>query len=278
MKMMKAAVALGMALTMTVTGASAVFAEGETLSVATDFEIKTLVPWAASEENAFLVLNQAEEGLSRMDENNQPQPALCDTYEVSDDKLTYTFHLRDGIQWSNGEPVTAADFTDGTVSEFNSDDATEFDVQQETADNAEFASDTEDSISDKAGSNEADSDEEVFAEAVIPDENGAVDNRQLLEKYKPLVRQKTRKLFLIDGDKDDLIQEVMIGLFKAVRDYQVGKDAAFRTFADLCISRQLYSAIKKSNRLKNQPLNSYVSIYSDEFSDADELALSLIHI
>ena len=88
----------------------------------------------------------------------------------------------------------------------------------------------------------------------------------LLEKYKPLVRQKTRKLFLIDGDKDDLIQEGMIGLFKA------GKDAAFRTFADLCISRQLYSAIKKSNRLKNQPLNSYISIYSDEFNDADELA------
>lgn len=94
----------------------------------------------------------------------------------------------------------------------------------------------------------------------------------LLEKYKPLVRQKTRKLFLIDGDKDDLIQEGMIGLFKAVRDYQVEKDASFRTFADLCISRQLYSAIKKSNRLKNQPLNSYISIYSDEFNDADELA------
>lgn len=101
-------------------------------------------------------------------------------------------------------------------------------------------------------------------------ENAAME--YLVEKYKPLVRQKTRKLFLIDGDKDDLIQEGMIGLFKAVRDYQVGKDAAFRTFADLCISRQLYSAIKKSNRLKNQPLNSYVSIYSDEFSDADELA------
>ena len=101
-------------------------------------------------------------------------------------------------------------------------------------------------------------------------ENAAME--YLLEKYKPLVRQKTRKLLLIDGDKDDLIQEGMIGLFKAVRDYQVGKDAAFRTFADLCISRQLYSAIKKSNRLKNQPLNSYVSIYSDEFSDADELA------
>ena len=62
----------------------------------------------------------------------------------------------------------------------------------------------------------------------------------LLEKYKPLVRQKTRKLFLIDGDKDDLIQEGMIGLFKAVRDYQAGKDAAFRTFADLCIKAALF--------------------------------------
>lgn len=101
-------------------------------------------------------------------------------------------------------------------------------------------------------------------------ENSAME--YLLEKYKPLVRQKTRKLFLIDGDKDDLIQEGMIGLFKAVRDYQVGNDAAFRTFAELCISRQLYSAIKKSNRLKNQPLNSYISIYSDEFNNADELA------
>ena len=75
MKMMKAAVALGMALTMTVTGASAVFAEGEPLSVATDFEIKTLVPWAASEENAFLVLNQAEEGLFRTGRLEQPASA-----------------------------------------------------------------------------------------------------------------------------------------------------------------------------------------------------------
>ena len=67
----------------------------------------------------------------------------------------------------------------------------------------------------------------------------------LLEKYKPLVRQKTRKLFLIDGDKDDLIQEGMIGLFKAVRDYQAGKDAAFRTFADLCGGRQDCNIIGK---------------------------------
>lgn len=94
----------------------------------------------------------------------------------------------------------------------------------------------------------------------------------ILNKYKPLVRKECNTLYLIGAEDDDLIQEGMIGLFKAVRDYQVGKDAAFRTFADLCISRQLYSAIKKSNRLKNQPLNSYVSIYSDEFSDADELA------
>ena len=94
----------------------------------------------------------------------------------------------------------------------------------------------------------------------------------LIEKYRELVNMKVSKYFMIGAEKDDIIQEGMIGLFKAVRDYQAGKDAAFRTFADLCISRQLYSAIKKSNRLKNQPLNSYISIYSDEFNDADELA------
>lgn len=82
----------------------------EVLSIATNFEIKTLVPWAASEENASIVNNQAQEGLFRMDANNKPQPALCDTYELSDDKLTYTFRLRDGIKWSNGEPITAFDF------------------------------------------------------------------------------------------------------------------------------------------------------------------------
>lgn len=64
----------------------------------------------------------------------------------------------------------------------------------------------------------------------------------LMEKYKGLVRQKARAMFLIGGDTDDLIQEGMIGLFKAVRDFQPGREAAFATFAGVCIDRQLYSA------------------------------------
>ena len=86
----------------------------------------------------------------------------------------------------------------------------------------------------------------------------------LMEKYKGLVRQKARAMFLIGGDTDDLIQEGMIGLFKAVRDYQPGREAIFATFAGVCIDRQLYSAIQSSNRQKHIPLNSYVSLNQEE--------------
>jgi RNA polymerase sporulation-specific sigma factor len=77
----------------------------------------------------------------------------------------------------------------------------------------------------------------------------------LFEKYKYLVRNKAKALFLIGGDKDDLIQEGMIGLYKAIRDYNKDRQSSFFNFADLCISRQIYSAIKVSNRKKNIPLN-----------------------
>ncbi len=83
----------------------------------------------------------------------------------------------------------------------------------------------------------------------------------LLERYKSLVRALTRPLFLMDGDQDDLVQEGMIGLFKAVQSYDASRGSSFETFANLCISRQLYSAVKASNRQKNIPLNSYISIY-----------------
>lgn len=82
----------------------------------------------------------------------------------------------------------------------------------------------------------------------------------LMEKYKHLVRTRARAMYLMGGDTDDLIQEGMIGLFKAVRDYRIDRDASFATFAHLCIERQLYSAIQSSNRQKNQPLNMYVSL------------------
>lgn len=83
----------------------------------------------------------------------------------------------------------------------------------------------------------------------------------IIEKYKPMVRQKARVLYLVGGEQDDLIQEGMIGLFKAVRDYDSGRDASFYTFAELCISRQMYTALQASGRKKHSPLNTYVSIY-----------------
>ncbi len=82
----------------------------------------------------------------------------------------------------------------------------------------------------------------------------------LMEKYKPLVRKEANMMFLIGGETEDLIQEGMIGLFKAVRDYDPQQASRFYTFAGICIRRQMYSAVKASNRKKNQPLNSYVSI------------------
>ena len=82
----------------------------------------------------------------------------------------------------------------------------------------------------------------------------------VLAKYKGLVRGLSRTLFLLDGDEDDLIQEGMIGLYKAVVSYDECRGAAFETFASHCINRQMYSAVKKSNRKKNGPLNTYISI------------------
>ena len=86
----------------------------------------------------------------------------------------------------------------------------------------------------------------------------------IMEKYKPLVRKKTNALYLIGGETEDLIQEGMIGLFKAVRDYKEEKETSFFSFADLCISRQLYSALEASNRKKHMPLNTYVSFSTPE--------------
>lgn len=92
----------------------------------------------------------------------------------------------------------------------------------------------------------------------------------LMEKYKGLVKKKARAMFLIGGDTDDLIQEGMIGLFKAVQDYSPEREASFQTFARLCIDRQLYNAIQTSKRQKHQPLNSYVSLSTEEAGEHDK--------
>ena len=82
----------------------------------------------------------------------------------------------------------------------------------------------------------------------------------LIDKYKSLVRTRARALYLVGGDHEDLIQEGMLGRFKAVRDYKPEKEASFATFAGLCIDRQMYSAVASSQRQKHQPLNSFVSL------------------
>lgn len=86
----------------------------------------------------------------------------------------------------------------------------------------------------------------------------------IMEKYKELVRKKAKSMYLLGADNDDLIQEGMIGLFKAVRDYDAGRDASFYTFADLCVSRQMYTAVQASNRQKHAPLNRYISLSSGD--------------
>lgn len=82
----------------------------------------------------------------------------------------------------------------------------------------------------------------------------------LLEKYKPFVKSKSRALFLVGGDREDLIQEGMIGLFKAIRNFQEENGAPFAAFAKLCVERQMYTAIEAAGRQKNAPLNAYISL------------------
>lgn len=96
----------------------------------------------------------------------------------------------------------------------------------------------------------------------------------LMNKYKDLVRKKAGSLYILGADKEDLIQEGMIGLFKAIRDFNCERDASFATFADLCVSRQMYSAIESAERKKNVPLNHYVSLdaeFGGEESSPDGL-------
>lgn len=110
-------------------------------------------------------------------------------------------------------------------------------------------------------------DEAVVEQAQAGD---SVAVEYLLYKYKNFVRSKARSYFLIGADHEDIVQEGMIGLFKAVRDYQPERLSSFRAFAELCITRQIITAIKTATRQKHVPLNSYVSLNKplyDEESD-----------
>lgn len=98
----------------------------------------------------------------------------------------------------------------------------------------------------------------------------------IVDKYKFLIKKKAKAMFLLGGENDDLIQEGMIGLFKAVRDYDLKQDMSFASFADLCVSRQMYTAIKLSQRQKHMPLNSYVSLYAVGDESVEERQTPLI--
>src|SRR4030042_6181040 len=117
-------------------------------------------------------------------------------------------------------------------------------------------------------------DEEVVRYAKSGSERAT---EHLLSKYRNIVEGKARSYFLVGADHDDIIQEGMIGLFKAIRDFRNDKLLPFRAFAELCISRQIFTAIKAATRQKHIPLNQYVSLYTNVFdADSDRTLLDTL--
>ena len=114
------------------------------------------------------------------------------------------------------------------------------------------------------------SDEEIVALAQRGD---AAALEYILEKYKGLVKARARAYFLIGADREDIIQEGMIGLYKAIRDYNSDKLSGFAAFADLCATRQIVTAIKTATRQKHIPLNTYVSLNKPVFDEESERTL-----
>lgn len=100
--------------------------------------------------------------------------------------------------------------------------------------------------------------DEELLELLSQDETDVVE--YLLDKYKPLVKRQARTMYLIGGENDDLIQEGMIGLFKAIRSFRKSGEGSFFSFAEMCITRQMYTAVQASNRMKHSPLNTYVPL------------------
>lgn len=117
-------------------------------------------------------------------------------------------------------------------------------------------------------------DEEIVEAAKA---NDAIALEYLIHKYKNFVKCKARSYYLIGADKEDIVQEGMIGLYKAIRDYDKDKLASFRAFAEICITRQIITAIKTATRQKHIPLNSYVSLNKPIYDeDSDRTLLDII--
>jgi len=118
------------------------------------------------------------------------------------------------------------------------------------------------------------SDEEIVE---MVREGDPLAEEHLINKYRNFVRAKARSYFLIGADREDIIQEGMIGLFKAIRDFRGDKLSSFRAFAELCVTRQIITAIKTATRQKHIPLNSYVSLNKPIYDeDSDRTLLDVI--
>lgn len=113
-------------------------------------------------------------------------------------------------------------------------------------------------------------DEEVVA---MSHEGDTLAEEYLLDKYKNFVRSRARSYFLIGADHEDIVQEGMIGLYKAIRDYRPEKLSSFRAFAELCVTRQIITAIKTATRQKHIPLNSYISLNKPIFDEESDRTL-----
>ncbi|MBR5505625.1 MAG: RNA polymerase sporulation sigma factor SigH [Clostridia bacterium] len=108
---------------------------------------------------------------------------------------------------------------------------------------------------------------------IISKEGNGYAIEVLLERYRNFVRARSRTYFLIGADKEDIIQEGMIGLYKAIRDYKPEAQASFKSFAELCITRQIITAIKTATRQKHIPLNSYISLSKPVYDDESDRVL-----
>ena len=122
---------------------------------------------------------------------------------------------------------------------------------------------------------DAETDEDLVTRAWLGNDQALTE---LLERYRSFVRVKARAYFLVGGDREDVIQEGMIGLYKAIRDFDGTRQASFRAFAELCVTRQIITAIKTATRQKHSPLNSYVSLYTPTYHEDEPEHDLLEHI
>ena len=125
------------------------------------------------------------------------------------------------------------------------------------------------------GNSELKTEEELIAFAKAGEQEAL---EQLFKKYKELVNMKISKYFIIGAEKEDIFQEGLIGLYKAIKNYDNEKQSSFKSFANLCIERQLITAIKTSNRQKHIPLNSSVSLSTSVFDNDSEDSAALIEV